>query len=213
MKEKNYQRKNKIESKKLAPANYLIICEGKKTEPNYFNGLKKEINRKYGKKIDVIIPNIDIKGTGLNTISLIKYAEKKVNQSNKIYGKVWVVFDKDDYPDDQFDTAIKNCEYNIAWSNPNFELWILSHFKKINRFISKDNILIELDKEFQKNNLGKYMKNDSNLFNKITLNKDFKKAIENCKEMEKINKKGKPSKRNPMTKVYKIVEELEEYLE
>ena len=33
--------RNKVASKKLAPPNYLIICEGKETEPNYFNGLKQ----------------------------------------------------------------------------------------------------------------------------------------------------------------------------
>jgi len=134
----------------VAPANYLIICEGVQTEPNYFNGLKNEINKKYGRKVDVLIPKIDIKGTGMNTVSLINYTKKKVNQTNKIYGQVWVVFDKDDYIDKQFDLAIQECEYNVAWSNPNFELWLLSHLKRITRYISKDEILKELEKEFQK---------------------------------------------------------------
>ena len=43
LKNNNISRKNRLKSKKQAPANYLIVCEGKKTEPNYFNGLKKEI--------------------------------------------------------------------------------------------------------------------------------------------------------------------------
>ena len=47
MKDKEYSRKSKLKSKRLAPANYLIVCEGKQTEPNYFNGLKKKINDKY----------------------------------------------------------------------------------------------------------------------------------------------------------------------
>ena len=59
----------------MAPANYLIICEGKQTEPNYFNGLKQEINRKYGKKVEILISNIDIKGTGRNTTDLVKYTQ------------------------------------------------------------------------------------------------------------------------------------------
>ena len=42
MKDKEYSRKSKLKSKRLAPANYLIVCEGKQTEPNYFNGLKKK---------------------------------------------------------------------------------------------------------------------------------------------------------------------------
>ena len=86
----------------------------------------------------------------MNTVSLINYTKKKVNQTNKIYGQVWVVFDKDDYIDKQFDLAIQECEYNVAWSNPNFELWLLSHLKRITRYISKDEILKELEKEFQK---------------------------------------------------------------
>ena len=93
---KDISRKDRLKSKKLAPANYLIVCEGKQTEPNYFNGLKKKINEKYGSKVDVLIPNIEIKGTGENTTALVKYTDKFVNYSNKRYGQVWVVFDKDD---------------------------------------------------------------------------------------------------------------------
>lgn len=126
----------------VAPANYLIVCEGKQTESNYFNGLKKAINEKYGNKVEVLIPSIDVKGTGMNTTSLVKYTQKIINYSHKIYVQVWVVFDKDDYNDEQCDSVIKNCEY-----------------------------------------------------------------------MEELNKDGQAYQRNPMTKVYKVVEGLKEYLE
>lgn len=131
-------------------------------------------------------------------------------------GQVQVVFDKDDYSDEQFDSAIKECKYNgynVAWSNPNFELWILSHFKKIDRTISKDDVLKELSIEFEKNGFGEYLKNDSNLFEKVTENGKIHNAIKNCKNMETLNKNGQASRRNPMTKVYKIVNGLIEYLE
>ena len=107
---RNISRKDRLKSKRLAPANYLIVCKGKQTEPNYFNGLKKKINEKYGSKVDVLIPNIEIKATGENTTALVKYTDKFVNYSNKRYGQVWVVFDKDDYSDEQFDKAIKTCD-------------------------------------------------------------------------------------------------------
>lgn len=161
MKDKEYSRKSKLKSKRLAPANYLIVCEGKQTEPNYFNGLKKKINEKYGNKVDVLIPNIEVKGTGKNTTDLVNHTDKFVNYSNKRYGQVWVVFDKDDYSNDQFDKAIRTCDYNVAWSNPNFELWILSHLKRVTKYISKADILKELNKEFQKmdlENIRKMMK-------------------------------------------------------
>ena len=213
MKNTNISRKDRLKSKKQAPANYLIVCEGKKTEPNYFNGLKRKINEKYGNKVDVVIPNIDVKGTGMNTTSLVKYTQKKVNQANKVYGQVWVVFDKDDYNDEQFDSAIDNCNYNVAWSNPNFEIWLLAHFKKVNRYISKDNVLQELSKEFHKKGLGDYGKNDINIFDKVTSEGRLHTAIKNCEYMEELNKDGQTSQRNPMTRVYKLVDGLKEYLE
>ena len=40
--------------------------------------------------VDVLIPNIEIKGTGRNTTDLVKYTQKYVNYSSKVYGQVWV---------------------------------------------------------------------------------------------------------------------------
>ena len=212
MRNNSISRKSKFRSKKQAPTNYLIVCEGKKTEPNYFDGLKKQINNKYGNKVDVLIPKIEIKGTGKNTTNLVEYTQKFVNYSNKIYGQVWIVFDKDDYNNNQFNNAIKNCKYNAAWSNPNFELWLLSHFKKINKYITKNDVLDALNKEFKNNGLNIYEKNDINIFEKVSKNENLSNAIKNCKQMENINKDDLPSERNPMTKVYKIIEDLKEYL-
>ena len=212
MRNKECNRNNHFRSKKLAPANYLIVCEGKQTEPNYFEGLKKKINEKYNNKVDIIKPEIKIRGTGRNTMDLVNYTEKFINHANKEYGQVWAVFDKDDYSDNQFDEAIKKCDHNVAWSNPNFELWLLSHLKPVTNYISKDNILKELNKEFQKNGLGEYKKNDENIFEKITGGDKLSNAIDNCKSMEKINENANSSQRNPMTQVYKIVEGLKEYL-
>ena len=210
--QKRFSKQEKKKKKELV-SYFLIVCEGEKTEPNYFNGLKKKINKNYGSKVDVLIPNIEIKGTGENTTALVKYTDKFVNYSNKRYGQVWVVFDKDDYSDEQFDKAIKTCDYNVAWSNPNFELWLLSHFKKVNRYISKYNVLQELSKEFQKKGLGEYTKNDTNIFEKVTSEERLHTAIKNCEYMEELNKDGQESRRNPMTKVYKIIDGLKEYLE
>lgn len=197
----------------VAPANYLIVCEGKQTEPNYFDGLKRKINEKYGRKVDVVIPSIDVKGTGLNTVSLVEYTKKVVNQANKMYGQVWVVFDKDDYNDEQFNYAINSSDYNIAWSNPNFELWLLSHFKKATRFVTKEQVLAELKREFANNRLGTYKKNGKDIFEKVTRDNRIDMAIKNCKQMEQVTKDNKKySDKNPTTMVYKIVEDLKEYL-
>ena len=83
MRNKECNRKNYFKSKKLAPANYLIVCEGKQTEPNYFEGLKKKINEKYNNKVDIIKPEIKIRGTGRNTVDLVNYTEKFINHAIK----------------------------------------------------------------------------------------------------------------------------------
>lgn len=208
----NSKCRNKLATKKIAPPNYLIICEGKETEPNYFNGLKRKMNENFGDRINVV-PAIKVKGTGLNTESLVKYTKQYINQSPKVYGQVWVVFDKDDYTDEQFNNAIKLNEYNSAWSNPNFEVWLLSHFKKVNTPLSKNDSLKELKKEFQKANLGNYSKNDKEIFEKITKDNRLDTAITNCKELiEEFKDISKESEKNPCTTVFMLVEELSEYL-
>lgn len=70
-----------------------------------------------------------------------------------------------------------------------------------------------MDKEFQKNELGTYKKNDDKIFEKVTKDGKLDTAIKNCEYMEKLNKNGQAADRNPMTKVYKIVDGLKEYLE
>jgi hypothetical protein len=44
---------------------YLIVCEGKKTEPHYFESLKKDLPRGV-----LTTLHMEIKGTGMNTLSL-----------------------------------------------------------------------------------------------------------------------------------------------
>ncbi len=133
----------------------------------------------------------------------MKYTKQYINKSPKVYGQVWVVFDKDDYTDEQFNNAIKLNEYNSAWSNPNFEVWLLSHFKKVSNPLSKNDSLKELKKEFQNANLGNYSKNDNRL----------ETAIQNCKEMyEQLKTTSSEASKNPCTTVFMLVEDLTKYL-
>jgi len=208
MRNKDKQR-NRVGTRKIAPPNYLIVCEGKKTEPNYFKGLKQKINEKFENRI-----NIEIKGEGRNTESLVEYTKRYVNSSSKIYGQVWIVFDKDDFTDEQFNSAIRANDYYTAWSNPNFELWILSHFKQVNVEMSSKQMFKEVELQFKKNELGKYNKNDGDIFEKLTGENRLNKAIENSKIMyESFNGGCSASNKNPATTVFLLVEDLIEYID
>ena len=89
---------------------------------------------------------------------------------------------------------------------------MFAHLKKVTRYTSKDDILDELSKEFQKNELGEYNKNDVNIFEKVTRDEKIHNAIRNCEYMENLNKNAQAPARNPMTKVYKLVDGLKEYI-
>lgn len=51
--------------KKVEPLRYLIVCEGEKTEPGYFEVLKRKLNEKYRPELIKLKVNcVDVHGTG-----------------------------------------------------------------------------------------------------------------------------------------------------
>src|SRR4030042_2474948 len=122
---KRTQKKNELKRKRksLEPRKYfLIVSEGEKTEPNYFEAYKKILPKH--------LIEIKILGTGENTLKLLDTALKKAAQ--KSYDEVWIVFDKDSFPDDNFDNTIFSApskKIKCAYSNEAFEIWYLLHFE------------------------------------------------------------------------------------
>lgn len=95
----------------------LIVCEGENTEPSYFNQFR------------VTSATVKSVGAGCNTVSLVASAIQLSNEGN--YDQVWCVFDKDNFPDANFNNAIKLAKKNnfgIAYSNQAFEYWLILHF-------------------------------------------------------------------------------------
>ncbi|MDE6793863.1 MAG: RloB family protein [Muribaculaceae bacterium] len=113
---------------------FLIVCEGERTEPNYFKELVKD---RYS-----VVRSEEIIGEGRSTCALVKRAEeiklKLERQRQLTFDRVWVVFDKDDFND--FNEAISLSEskgLNAGWSNEAFELWYLLHFIYLDVAISR----------------------------------------------------------------------------
>ena len=216
---KKQQRKEAI--KEIAPYRYLIVCEGKKTEPYYFEGIKRLINAKYGNKIivnQIKVERIDIDGTGRNTEDLVKYAIEKRKNAEIPYGHVWCVFDKDSFTDEQFNNAIIQAEANdleVAWSNEAIELWFILHFEYMNTEITREQYINKLDEYFValSINSGKYEKNLTDIYDILTQQGDLNKAIKHAKRLESLYSiTSTPASRKPSTTVYALVEELYEYL-
>ncbi len=86
-KKRREARKQRQHEIKMPKANsYLIVTEGKCTEPNYFRGLKKLISEKIGGTVNVVeIPSIDIHGEGSSTSKLMDWEMELIKRTMKIY--------------------------------------------------------------------------------------------------------------------------------
>lgn len=191
------------------PPYMYIISEGTKTETNYINGLTECINEKYkdlssGKRIVV-------NGTGRNTRSLLSYARRQVDIDHPQAEVVWLMYDKDDFPYDDFDNTQYSAEsrkdsrqYKVAWSNECIELWFLLHFQELTVNIGRSAYQEKLKE------VCNYQKNLTNLYEILQDKTDL--AIKRAKKQYEEYGDKPPSQRCPATRVYELVEELQKYI-
>lgn len=208
--------KREYELRNVVPKSYLIVSEGTKTEKNYFDGLARYIEMNFGGNIDVITPQITVEGVGRGTCALVNTVAKIVSRANKMYENIWVVFDKDDFQD--FDEAIILAEgknFKVAYSNQCFEYWLFLHFEYSDSALHRDIWERKLDRIFIDRAIrpNGYEKNLANIFDLVTKDHGLKTAVGNAKrQMQRFSLKSKPSQRDPSTTVFRLIEELKDYL-
>ena len=193
----------------------MILCEGEKTEPYYFKEIKDRINNKYRDKITV-----DVKSSGKGRLELLEEAQDRVQKLKDKPNHVWLVYDKDDFPKDEFDNTvykIKNInktskiKYHALWSNQCIEAWFLLHFIDLKVDITREQYIKKITENWRKEGITeKYAKNDLEIYNKLEKYQD--KAIQRAKTIMKENKGKAPSKIAPASNVYEIIEKLNVYL-
>jgi len=119
----------------------LVCCEGERTEPSYFNGLKREGHNR--------LLHIEIQPGGVSPKTLVDFAvelkkraekdARRQGDENLKFDEVWCVFDVDAHP--HILDAKQKAEANkvqLAVSNPCFELWLLLHFQDQRAHIERD---------------------------------------------------------------------------
>ncbi len=189
---------------------FLVVCEGERTEPNYFKELVKD---KYSE-----VRAEEIVGEGLSTCALVKKTaeirERLEHQRQLKFDRVWVVFDKDDFND--FNEAIALAErkgYGAAWSNEAFELWYLLHFVYLDAAISRSDYISKLEAEIRRFDGFKdfkYRKNDEGFYSLLQKigNEDLAKA--RAQKLRRFFQQSLDYKsQKPCTTVDILVEELE----
>lgn len=198
------------------PPYMYILSEGTKTEPNYINGIVSKINEKYNKYSSG--ERIKVKGTRRNTKGLLKYARNVVEKEFSQAEEVWIMYDKDDFPLDNFDNTQYSAEnktdkrkYRVAWSNECIELWFLLHFCEYNSNVGRDKYTQMLNKYFKDGGFGIYEKHCKNLYDILKDKTDI--AINRAqKQYENYDADIPPSQRCPSTRVYELIVELKKYL-
>lgn len=217
MSTKGQKTKRRTEHLNTIQYKYYIYTEGTKTEPNYFNGFKRNLSPVYKNLVQIsIVP----KGEG--TIKILDAAHRQVRSQNIESGMIWCVYDKDDFPDQDFNSVPqKMAQYNKkkstlqyypAWSNECFEIWFVWHFSEYVSDNGRDAYYDFLDKKMSEIGVKEYKKNLEHIFDILYKNGNPKLAIQRAKNSLKDTKEIQPSQIIPGSTVYQLVEELAQYL-
>lgn len=195
----------------------LIVCEGKKTEPNYINELIKEL------KISPTRAIIEVTGEcGSAPQSVVEYAIKKFEEKN--YDHIFCLIDKDKHP--RFNDAIKHMDV-YKWSKkkegfkaknnrvivsvPCFEYWLLLHFQDTTQAFSGNGQETSPCKECirqlkNKSGFANYEKGHKGIYH--LTKESLELAIKRAKS---IVERKTEDYQNPITYVHELVEFLQHF--
>lgn len=193
----------------------LIVCEGSKTEPGYFEKLKHYLRLASvePRPIDVVV-----EGEGFQSapLAVVRYAIGLRDERNKEirrgatnesrFDEIWCVFDTESEPfSESFLAAVelaKKNRFHLVVSNPAFEFWYLVHYELTTRsFLDADEVIQQLKRyvpEYEKRSVP-----ENGLFARLPT------AIANSEgvkdQLAEVYRGDFP---NPSTSVEKIVKSL-----
>lgn len=188
---------------------FLIVCEGTKTEPLYFEALiKNHIST---------VRKVTIEGEGRATVALVDRAleiKQELERKNAMsFDRVWVVFDKDDF--DDFNDAIKKARklgLQSAWTNEAFELWYFLHFEYLDTGICREDYIDKLQDAFRKK-MGDdnytYHKGNPDIYSLLQQYGSEDLAKRFARRLRTLYSGTNYATHKPCTMIDKLVEELE----
>lgn len=159
----------------------LIVSEGSKTEPQYFNEIRNALR----------LPTTNICAMpgdyGTSPDQVVNYAKNLFINGNehlkiqpKSFEKVYVVFDRDEHEhyhkgltlaDSNNNKKLRNdqknaIEFKAIASVPNFEIWFLLHFEDCHAPMHRDEVINKLKEylhNYEKGQVGHYQHTKDNL--------------------------------------------------
>lgn len=171
---------------------FLIVCEGERTEPNYFRAFR--------------VPGMVVEGVARQARQLVERAIELRDADE--YDQVWCVFDRDDVPAGQFNEAIALADREgmyVAYSNEAFELWYLLHFHYYSTGITRHDYIQRLGKLLER----QYTKNNEIMYD--VLFERQPQALQRARNLLAMYDPARPVDDNPSTTVHMLVEALNQH--
>ncbi|MBM4032519.1 MAG: RloB domain-containing protein [Planctomycetes bacterium] len=188
----------------------LIVGEGRETEPNYFDGLKREdaVSARFAVTV--------IKGPGFSPEQVLDVALNRMNVARRRgedFDEVWCVVDVEGLGRHdslrKMRQSARNADIQLCLSNPSFEVWLLSHFVRIAKsYNGSDAVAADLTKHWQACFGQEYQKNDERVYERLAARTPT--AIQNARWVREKHHRGKPDMLdcNSSTEVYLLVGHL-----
>jgi len=182
-------------------ARFLIVCEGKVTEPVYFN----DVRRAERGIVDLeIVPGGVPKTVVERAVEMKKQSERDATRrqdENLRYDSVWCVFDVDEHPfvPEAKQQAQANA-INLAVSNPCFELWFLLHFQDQTAHIERHKV-----RHLCRDHMPGYEKTPP--CDLMRPHQDG--AIQRAMQLENWQESRGNAGENPSTGVYRLIQQIQ----
>lgn len=203
-KERSRNRIKREKNKRSPHARILVVCEGRQTEPNYINALRRHCA--------LNAANFEVRGTGMSPARVVQHAIEEYKRSKKsddAFDRVFCVFDRDDHFD--YDRALSKLhdrgKFAAITSMPCFEYWLLLHYEYSTKPYKSqpgksaaEQVINDL-----KRHLPQYRKEDKTIF--FAVEKHTHLAKQHAKRSLKAAAKSGTD--NPSTMVHLLVEYLE----
>lgn len=187
----------------------MVVCEGKNTEPRYFDKFATEF-RNGSVKVEILKG----KGTPATIVSrAIKEAQHlteaskggRANSFDREF-EVWAIFDADNNSDVELKDAKKAAAaagVKVAFSNPCFEVWILMHYRNVDGALNQRNAQSELSRRMPKYNHSKGAEVDYD-----AIKSAYPLAVGRGKTSERRRREDGKPEGNPFSGVFKLTEAI-----
>jgi len=208
-KQRNIDSYRRLKGSKEPRKSILIVSEGSKTEPLYFNSLKSNLR--------LAMVDVEIVGEGAAPITVVDHAIElraqkkraaKKSLTQAAYDVVYCVIDVEAPKAESLSRAVNKAKDNkleVILSNPCFEYWYILHFRKTSApFNTSQDAKSALRREH-----CAYCESDTTIFDVVY--PKTTDAIKHSKEVlrEQHDDAEDLADCNPSTHVHKIVEYLQ----